>query len=290
MNAAMLIPLAIKASLLLLVFSLGLRASMADVLYLVRRPSELARAILSMNLLMPVVAAALALSLDLHPAVKIALVMLAVAPLPPAFPNKALKQGGGVSYTVGLLVAATLVAIVLIPVTMEILERVFGIPLQVRARMVLGLVGGSLLLPLALGVAIHRLAPGLAERAANPIAQVGNVLLLVAVVPIIVKLWPVMLSLIGNGTVLVMVVFVLVGLTAGHLLGGPDPDNRTVLALATATRHPGIAIAIANANFPTVKLAPAAIILYLLVSVVASIPYLKWRRGQQAAGVAPTPA
>jgi bile acid:Na+ symporter, BASS family len=81
-------------------------------------------------------------------------------------------------------------------------------------------------------------------------------------------------------------VFVLIGLAAGHLLGGPDPDDRTVLALSTATRHPGVAIAIANANFPGGKLAVAAVLLYVLVSAVVSIPYLNWikRRHAAAAG------
>ena len=85
-----------------------------------------------------------------------------------------------------------------------------------------------------------------------------------------------MMSLIGNGTITVMIVLAVVGLASGHLLGGPDPDDRVVLALASATRHPGIAIAIAQANFPDQKLAPAAIVLYMLVSAIASAPYLKW--------------
>ena len=77
-----------------------------------------------------------------------------------------------------------------------------------------------------------------------------------------------------------MLVFAGVGLAAGHLLGGPDPENRTVLALSTATRHPGVAIALAAANFPDQKLGPAAVFLYLLVSAVATIAALTtWRRG-----------
>jgi bile acid:Na+ symporter, BASS family len=79
-------------------------------------------------------------------------------------------------------------------------------------------------------------------------------------------------------------VFVLVGLAVGHLLGGPDPEDRTVLALSTAMRHPAIAIAIAQSNFPDQKLAPAAILLYLLVSVIAAAPYLKWTKRHREAG------
>ncbi len=44
-------------------------------------------------------------------------------------------------------------------------------------------------------------------------------------------------------------VFVVVGLVAGHLLEEPDADGRTTLAIATASRHPPIALSIAAANF-----------------------------------------
>ena len=43
-----------------------------------------------------------------------------------------------------------------------------------------------------------------------------------------------------------------------------------------------IAIAIAQANFPDQKLAPAGILLYVLVSVIAAAPYLRARRRQEA--------
>jgi BASS family bile acid:Na+ symporter len=91
-----------------------------------------------------------------------------------------------------------------------------------------------------------------------------------------------MISLIGNGTILVMIVLAVVGLAAGHLLGGPDLEDRTVLALASSVRHPGIAIAIAHANFPDQKLAPAAVLLYVIVSGIASRPYLSWTGRQRA--------
>jgi hypothetical protein len=43
-----------------------------------------------------------------------------------------------------------------------------------------------------------------------------------------------MTALIGNGTPWSIASFVLIGVTIGHLLGGPDQANRTTLGLATA--------------------------------------------------------
>ena len=51
-----------------------------------------------------------------------------------------------------------------------------------------------------------------------------------------------------------------------------------VLALASAGRHPGIALALASANFPEEKFG-GIILLYLLVSAILTIPYLRWRQG-----------
>src|SRR6185436_4971331 len=86
----------------------------------------LIRALLSMNVLMPLTALAVGAPFDLHPAVKIALVVLSVSPTPPVLPKKALKAGGTEAYTIGLLVAAAALSIVVIPLSMECGLRLYG--------------------------------------------------------------------------------------------------------------------------------------------------------------------
>jgi bile acid:Na+ symporter, BASS family len=290
MSAATLILLAVQLSLVLMVFSIGLGASVGDVTYLFRQPKLLIRSLLSLNVVMPLFAVALAKSFDFTPLVKAALVLLAISPLPPIFPKKSQKAGGRFSYAIGLLVTATVVSIFFIPLAMKLLGRAFDLSLEMSPGRVVTLVLWTLLLPLAAGVAVHRLSPAFAERAGPTIGKVGGILLLLGLVPILVKVWPAMMTLIGNGTLFAMVVFALVGLAAGHLLGGPDPEDRVVLALSTATRHPGIAIAIAQVNFPGEKLAAGAVLLYLLVSAVVAIPYMKWTKRPRAAEPLPARA
>src|SRR5215203_1720305 len=207
-----LLPVVIKLSLALMVLSVGLSTRVEDLTYLFRKPALLLRSLLSMYVVMPVFAALLAKGFDLTPVVRGSLILLAISPLPPIFPNKSMKAGGERSYTIGLLVAATLTSIVFIPVALRLLESIFGIPMQMRPAAVLALVFWTLLLPLALGVGVHRIAPALAERAGRPVARMGGILLLLALIPVLIKVWPAMMSLIGNGTILVMVVFALVGL------------------------------------------------------------------------------
>src|SRR5690242_20321484 len=65
-----LILLSAKASIFLIVFGLGLITSPQDTTYLFHRPGQLLRSLLAMNIIMPLVAAALAAAFHLNPAVK----------------------------------------------------------------------------------------------------------------------------------------------------------------------------------------------------------------------------
>lgn len=283
MSLHTLIPLALKVSVLLNVFAIGLRASLQDATYLFRRPGQLVRGLLAMNLLMPVFAVALVLIFDLNPAVQIALVALSVSPIPPVLPKKMMKAGGTESYSIGLLIAVGLLAILFVPVAMEILQRVLKVPLQVSAGSIAVLILKTVLLPLALGVAVHSLRPALADRLAKPISRIGGVGLLACGLAILFGAAPHILTLIGSGTLIALAAFVLAGLGVGHVLGGPETENRTALAFSTASRHPGIAIAMAHANFPQQKLAMSAVLLYLLINAIVSVPYHIWTKRRRAA-------
>jgi BASS family bile acid:Na+ symporter len=75
-----------------------------------------------------------------------------------------------------------------------------------------------------------------------------------------------------------MAVFVLAGLVVGHLIGGPAASDRSVLALATACRHPAVAMGVAHLAFPSERATAAAVLLYTIVSLVLTAPYVAWRR------------
>lgn len=283
MNLQTLIPLVLLVSVLLLVFAIGARASWHDATYLFRRPGELLRAVLAMNILMPLFAVVLIMLFDFHPAVKIAVVAMSVSPIPPLLPGKLMKSGGTESYAVGLLIAAGVLSIITVPLSMEILARVFNLPLQMTASAVASTIAIGILIPIAIGLLAHHFAPAIAERLSSVFSKVAGIALLVSLLAILVSAAPAIWTLIGNGTVIAFALFAIAGLAIGHFLGGPQPENRVALAVSTASRHPGIAIAIAAANFPQEKLVLASVLLYLLVNAVVSIPYLSWIRRQSTA-------
>ena len=286
MNAVTLLNLAITTSIVLVVVGLGLHARWRDALYLFRHPLLLSRSVLSMNVIMPLVAAGLVVAFDLPLPVKIALVALAISPVPPLLPNKESKAGGKMSYAIGLLVAIALLAIVTVPIAVSWFASAFDRSGEVAPGHVAKVVLTTVLAPLAVGIALREVFPAMAAKLARPLAILGIALLAVSAVPLVYTAWPAVQALISSGTVLILAAMAVIGLGVGHALGGPDPDTRTVLALSTTSRHPAVALAVAVGAGVDKMPALAAVLLYVVVALLVSVPYVAWRR-QRATAVDP---
>ncbi|MGA7052318.1 MAG: hypothetical protein WBZ37_13805 [Mycobacterium sp.] len=285
MTAAQWLGLALQTSIILTVLGLGLTATQQDATYLLRRPKLLARAVLSMNIAMPIIAALMATTFALPLEVKAALVALAVSPVPPIIQKKQISAGGRQEYVVGLLVAMSLLAIVLVPLTVMILDEVLGRSAQITPASVAKIMLLTVLAPLLVGLLIRHWVPA-AEKASGAIIAIAGILLIVATALLLYGLWPITRLYIGNGVVAMLAALATIGLAVGHLFGGPRPGDRTALAMSTASRHPAVALAVATSG--TViepKPALAVILLYLVVATIISLPYQKWRR--PAVGAAP---
>jgi bile acid:Na+ symporter, BASS family len=207
--------------------------------------------------------------LPIDPYVKAGIVIMAVSPMAPFVPGKMLKTGAAKAYVFGLFVALIVVAIVLVPITIAVLSAITSVEVGVPVSDIAKLVLTSVLLPLAGGVFVASLVPLWAEKLAKIATFAAFLILIPIVLLILYKSGGAMLSLIGNGVLLAIVVAVAAGLAAGYLLGGPDPNHRMALANAAAARHPGIAMLIAQGDFDDQRV-KLAIVLFLLTSVVVS--------------------
>ncbi len=277
MELRQLVMLAFQASILSTVFGFGLKATRDDLSYLIRRPGLLGRSLLAVFVIMPVVAVALARVFDFRPVAEIALVALAISPIPPLLPKKEGKAGGQQSYGLGLMVMLALLAIVTVPLFAEILQRVFARPLGATPGAIARVVLMAAVLPLVAGMAVRSMRPVVAAKLETPVALVAKVLLPLAILALLAGSYRAIWAALGTGPVLAMLAFVAVGLLVGHVLGGPDPEHSVVLALSSACRHPAIALSIASANFPDEHFA-GTILLYLIVNAVVGMAYLAWRR------------
>lgn len=279
MEAKQLIIMALQVSIWATVFSFGLMAQRGEGAYLARHGNLLARAIVAMLLVMPVVAIILARFFDFDRNVEVALIALSLSPIPPLLPGKETKAGGSGAFAVGLLAALALFSIVTIPASLAFLGRLFGIQLEMPPAGVAGVVLKSIIAPLLLGLAVRGFIPSLADRLEGPVSKLAKLLLVLGAVPLLIKIFPTLMQLATGGTLLAIVLFNVIGITVGHLMGGPQPDQAVVLGVSTASRHPMIAISIAMANVADPRVG-ATILLALLVNAVVGGIYLAWHRRQ----------
>ena len=147
--------LVLQTSILLMVFSFGLRASGEDILYLARRPALLVRSLTAMFVIMPLVAVAIVRTFELRPSVEIALVALVISPIPPLLPSKGGKAGGHASYGLGLMTIVALLSVIIVPLGVRILGAVFKQPFAISAGAIAGLALQTTILPLAAGMAVR---------------------------------------------------------------------------------------------------------------------------------------
>jgi BASS family bile acid:Na+ symporter len=154
--------------------------------------------------------------------------------------------------------------------------RIFGQDVDVQSRAVIPAVLITVLAPVIVGAATRALMPSMADRIARPVQAAAGVLLVLAFVPVLISSFGDMLELIGDGTLLAISVYIAAGLVLGHLLGGPEQEDRTVLALSTISRHPAVAVGAGTAAAPREQLVVAAVLLYLVLSFVAARLYVRW--------------
>lgn len=218
--------LAIIASVLMIVFQLGTKAKSQDIFFLFRQPSLLLRSLLSMSIIMPACAVALALAFELNAAVKWALVTLALSPVPPFLPIKQIKAGGCAPYAISLLVVEALAAIVFVPAAVAVCGFIFQYDARIEISTVALTILVTVLAPLVIGMLAGRFAPTFAERIGDPVGRVGPPLPLVGLTAILLINARGIVSLFGNGTVVAIVAFIVLGIAVGHLLGGPKPAER----------------------------------------------------------------
>ena len=287
MDARQLIVLALQVSIIGTVFSFGLNTTHADFRYLFGRPGLLFRSLLAVLVITPLMAIVLVQVFEFQRAAEIALVALAISPLPPLLPSKESKVVGNTSYGVALMALLALLAIVTVPLSVKVLEQVVGRPLNVPTAAIARMVSVAVLLPLLVGMAVRTLRPAVAKRIEPVITLVAKILLILGAVALFAGMWRAILGAIGGGAVAAMLVFVVLALAIGDLLGQPEREHSIVLALSAASHHPAIALSIASANAPNEHFA-GTILLYLLVNLVVGGLYIAWQHRSARSSIVST--
>jgi predicted Na+-dependent transporter len=274
----------IPASLFTLMFALGLGLRGEAVALLRHRPALILRVLIGTCLLVPLAGLLLLRSPllgALSVPVRLAIGLMAVCPSAPLTLRKAGRQGGDQELAALLQLLAAAAAIVTIPLLADLYRALFQLsgwdiePLDV-ARQVLLIQG----LPLSLGVLVRSRLPELAERLQAPLDRAANLLLLSLVVLILGRSWPLLLAFLASNLVglAAMALLVLLALAVGWLLCGPGLRERTTGAVVTSTRNPGLALLFASTHAQGVVGLKLAILVYVLLTLLLSLPLLRLSR------------
>ena len=279
MNAEQIVLIALQVALFASALTLGFKANRAEPFFLFRHPGLLVRTFLAMYVVVPMVTVAVLGLVPLPLEVKIGLVLLAISSAVTTAPKQMLALGGNPPYVFSLLISMSLVAVITVPLSLAILT---ALPLAADASVpplqVAKVVALTFLVPLAAGALVGRLVPRFAERIDKPLSAAAGYALPLVLLSLLVLnfsgVWD-----IGLPSFLVIAGLSGVALAAGHWLGGPNPGDRASLAIATCSRHTGMAALIAALNFPA-KSTMVIIVIYQIATLLATIPYTKWCKAQ----------
>jgi len=240
------------------------------------RPLVMLRALVATLILVPAAALGLILLLEPAPAVGVALAILVACPPAPLMIKSATKTGGGdAAFIASLHLSLAALAVVTVPAVLNVLAVPLGFSASVDPASLLSILAKSILLPIGLGLTVRALFPAWAEAFAALLGKVGSVGLLVVLIAILAALYPALLNMDAWSYAVIAVVSV-AGLAIGHLLGPQNGEEKTVLAVECAVRHPGLAIAIGATNF-TSQRALEVLLPCVLTFIVIATAYLVWR-------------
>jgi bile acid:Na+ symporter, BASS family len=282
---AVLIPLA--------AFATGLGARIGAK-HLWRRPRDLSRALLAVLLIEPLW---VLLLLQIWPVAPIVRAGLLIATISVGIgPVAALKRMAGPTSRAGDALDLNLVVLVLsmifVPIAFAALAALYRQNLRLGFGPVAKVVLGRALVPLLMGLGVARFRPRFAARAAPRLARVVNIALAVLVVAAIAASWK-RLAAIGGAAWLAAAVAACGAVLIGHFVGGPDPETREVVAVASVMRFPALSLTLAAA-LPEGKRVIPVVIAYVLCAFVAMTVYglstRRWTRQRNPRLVVPRTA
>jgi BASS family bile acid:Na+ symporter len=273
-------------SVALIVFSQGLGIAPGRVAaYFREQPGLMLRSLLATLVLVPLAAIGLILLLKPSPSVAIGLAILVACPPAPLMLKAATKKGGGsAEFMASLHLSLALLAFVTVPAMLYMLSMLLNFKSQVDLGVMAWILARTILIPVALGLAIRGLFPSAADRLAPVIGKIGTVGIIVVAVAAIAALYPALLNM-DAWSYFVIAVVSLAGLTIGHFFGPADASEKTVLAVECGVRHPVLALTIAASNYSPQQALPVmapCIIIFILIAMI----YMTWRGKQASRGAA----
>lgn len=195
--------------------------------------------------LVPLLALAIARIVPLAEGLQVGLILVGFAAGAPFLPKLVQVAKGDMAFTAGLMVLLMVVTIVYLPIVLPfVLVGVQVNPWEIARSLIL-----LMLIPIAVALFIRARYEEVALGLVPTMTMAANLSLAAMFIGYFVGYWDETFGVLGSGGILVAVLLVVGAVVIGWLLGGKDPDTRTVLALGTGQRNLAAAFAVAASNF-----------------------------------------
>jgi BASS family bile acid:Na+ symporter len=236
-------------------------------------------ALLANFVLVPLLAYGITLVIPLEDSLKIGLIVLATCAGAPFLVLEARGAKANLAVAVGVMTLLMVVTIFYLPVVLPLLLSGVEVDAGAIAQSLIVL----MLIPLILGLLIKSLSPEAAKNWAPTMNKIGSLgILILLVVGLGLNLANV-ISLIGTGGFLALLLFIIGSLLIGFALGGRDPGTRIVMGLGTAQRNVSAAILITLTNFAGTMAVPYVLVAAILLPLIL-LSTARWLGNRSEAG------
>ena len=260
--------------LTVLMFDLGLTLKMEDFRLVLSRPKAVVIALFGQIVLLPILAAGLALAFRLPPVFFFGMVLIACCPGGSSSNIFSKLAGGDVALSVLLTALSSLITLLTVPVIMSwatgYAGEAIGITLPVGNLLKQNLL--IMLLPVLFGIAVHDLWPHAAEKIDAVLSRTAFPLLLLLVSIFFAQHWRTILANLGRlGLCVTLLILLAAGCAAGlsRLFRLRGRERRTVV-IEVGMQNAAQAIAVASSPFifANNEMAIPAILYSLLMNIV----------------------
>ncbi len=254
------VPLAMLAFVVSSMLAVGVSLTVRQIMAPLRNGKLVSVALLANFVLMPLGALLIARLLRLDEPLGIALLLLGTAAGAPFLPKLAGLAKSDLAFAVGLMVLLMVLTVGYMPLVLPLLlEGVSVDPTKIALSLVL-----LMLLPLGAGLLVKARFGHVADRIRTPLNRISSLSLVLLIVLLLVTNIRNVFSLLGTRGILASILFILVGVAIGWLLGGPAFGTKGVLALGTAQRNIAAALVVGGKNFDD----PYVLVMVVVVAVV----------------------
>jgi BASS family bile acid:Na+ symporter len=216
----------------------------------------------------PFVAWAIQAVMDLDQDIYTGLLLLATAAGAPFLPKLAQVAKGNAAFSVGLMVLLMVVTIIYMPIVLPLfLSGVEINPWDIAKSLIV-----LMLLPLGIGLFMKSRWPATAKELQGLMSSASSFAILLLLVGAIILQWSAIVSLIGTGGLVAILIFLLVSLALGYFAGGSDPATRSVMGLGTAQRNVSAALVVGAQNFSDSPNVLVTVIVGALIGLVLLMP------------------